>query len=74
MKLALLVYLYMQTVYKENCWFMKSLDNHIETGFAGVYAKNLQSKLLVCLWFKKAKVKLLVCIYAEQAIKYMLVW
>ena len=52
---------------KQKCWFVDSADNHIETGFAGLYAKNVQRKLLVSMCTEKAKVKLLVCIYAVKA-------
>ena len=52
---------------KQKCWFVDSADNHIETGFAGLYAKYVQRKLLVSMCTEKAKVKLLVCIYAVKA-------
>ena len=43
---------------------MKSTDNHIKTVFAGLYAKNVQRKMLVYLYLNKEK--LLVCIYAKR--------
>ena len=46
---------------------MDSADNHFEIGFAGLYVKNIQKKLLVCVCAKKANVKQLVCIYAVKA-------
>jgi len=45
---------------KKICWFVDSAENHIETVFAGLYAKNVQRKMLVSMCTKKAKVKLLV--------------
>ena len=34
---------------------MDSADNHFEIGFAGLYANNVQRKLLVCIYAVKAK-------------------
>ena len=36
---------------------MKSSDNRIETGFAGLYSKSVQRKLLVCLCAEKATIE-----------------
>ena len=66
-KVKLLVCIYVEVAKKKICWFVDSAENHIETVFAGLYAKNVQRKLLVSMCTKKAKVKLLVCIYAVKA-------